>query len=616
MINEKKYYPTYNPNPEENELLNKIMERSRELDLFESRKKEQWENAAIIYNAVQDEDDSSNIPPINYPLEFEIINSLIADLRKIVPEAIIENVIPWMEDYIEAMKDIVKNIKSKNRYSAINNDLFFMTCIYWTAYRKFDFNITYKKISVPKKWWWYEKGVVLDYKDVRIQNISPLLIRMSEGAKSIDECVDLIHYEYKHYLEAEAEYWLKTNFKYVKPWKYYYNYNKQGYIQTFWWRSIKDETVEIMHYYNSPEDMYHIVINWVLMTDLDTPMPNWYNMKYPFEKVICMFSEIDRHWISFIDIINPTKRLINWFMNSMNKVIVMASNPIMKVVWDNSVVDSVIETWWIVRFDNNEEAQGTNFMSVPINNNVLSYKDLLDRQLITLTWVDSKSIINNQAESATKTAIKKESSIKRINLLADMFWDFFVRETKKLVEIVRYWYGDEAVSTSVVSDIDIDLETAKKNWTARTKNMIIPIKGKDYNWVWKNLTKKTLWNDKYWFLEVKSDMFRNIEYFVDIKPSSSIPFMETYEQEKVQNAMATLMQFPNYINQWDVIQEYIKAFQLPIQMKPDEERQQMEMQQKAEVEDIQRREEAQNQAPQSFNQLAPIPKYDIPWINK
>ena len=590
---------SYNPSELEREYLNYILKRKFELDDSQRNKLDEWADSQNLYDNIYKEDSSDNNPIINIAKEIEVIETKVADEIKSLPEIKLiaknEKDIPK----VQALTKVLEYIDNKNQEDLKKIETLYRKNIFWASIKKIFWKETTRKIKVVT---WVEENFSEDeknlnssdknfsgnnknlkksesnlkwilrdkveYKDIATKIIPLTNIRINNSATSIEDATEIIELETFDYESAKQQFSHFPNFKYVKKWKWEENsfdflekdLSKEN-IKSIDNNDISEECI-VYYYWNKPKDEYAIVMNWVLLTQYGNPIP--YNHKeLPYSRAICRFIPWSFWSKSDVQLMKAAKKQKNIIRNALQDTVLINSSPIIKTVtsaWFN-VEDFDVSPWAIWEFQDEKSANATQNMNVHWDiNSALAYDAKLDEDITTLTGVDSRSLLNTMTETATKTAVKKESALKRINAWLKLIeHEALYRETKLKLELIKQYYKEKEY---FIVEWEENKPEPKVFWKYKT----IPIKDKKFNW------KESEWDsDKMdlemdeseevnWIvsdLELKPELF-NIDFEIEIRPASSIPFSESLEREKMAEIYQIVSNNP-FGNPETALREFLKS---------------------------------------------------------
>lgn len=590
--------PKYNPSELEREFLNHVIKRKFELDDNQKIKLEEWADSQEMYDNIYTENPRNTYPISNIAKEIEVIETKVADEVKALPEIKLiaknEKDIPK----VQALMKVLEYIDNKNQEDLKKIETLYRKNIFWVSIKKIFWKETIRKIKVVTeleenfsedeknfnnknknfstnnknsqtksnlKWITRDR---VEYKDIATKIIPLWNIRINSSATSIEDATEIIELETFDYESAKQQFSHFPNFKYVKKWKWEENsfeylekdLAKEN-IKSVDGEDISEECI-IYYYWNKPKDEYWIIINWVLLTQYWNPIP--YNHKeLPYSRAICRFVPWSFWSKSDVQLMKAAKRQKNIIRNSLQDTVLINSSPIIKTVrsaWFDTA-DFNVEPWAVWQFQDEKSAQATQSINIHWDiNSALAYDAKLDEDITTLTGVDSRSLLNTMSETATKTAVKKESALKRINAWLKLIeHEALYRETKLKIELIKQYYKEKEY---FIVEWEENKAEPKVFWRHKT----IPIKDKKFNW------KESEWDsDKMdlemdessevnWIvsdLELRPELF-DTDFEIEITPASSIPFSESLEREKMAEIYNIVSTNP-FGNPETALREFLKS---------------------------------------------------------
>ena len=588
--------PEYKPSELEREYLNYIIKRKFELDDNQKTKLEEWKDSQELYDNIYEEDPKTGNPVSNIAKEIEVIETKVADEIKALPE--IKLIAKNQKDTpkVQALMKVLEYIDNKNQEDLKKIETLYRKNIFWVSIKKIfwkevirkvkviteleeeaeeteenkedeNLNQTQEKPKTKSKLKWITRDKV-EYKDIATKVIPLGNIRVNEWAKSIEEATEIIELETFDYETAKQQFWDFSNFKYVK--KHQWEKSSFEYLEKELAKEnisglssskISDEC-QVFYYWNKPKDEYAIVINWVLLTQYENPIP-FDHKELPYSRAICRFIPWSFWSKSDIQLMKSAKKQKNIIRNTLQETVLINSSPIIKTVrsaWFDTQ-DFEVYPWAIWEFQDEKSAQATQNINIHWDiNSALAYDSKLDEDITTLTWVDSRALLNTMTETATKTAVKKESALKRINAWLKLIeHEALYRETKLKLELIKQYYREKEYFIVVWDEKEKDPKIFSRYKT-------IPVKNKKFKW------KESEWGsnkmdlemeeleEHQWItndLELRPELF-DTDFEIEIRPASSIPFSESLEREKMAEVYQLVITNP-FGNPETALREFLKS---------------------------------------------------------
>lgn len=460
----------YNPSPEVKEHIVYLHKRTEEIAAYyvELGLFLEWNDAEKLFENNQEDMSDELFPTVNIATEIELVETKSAEEEKVMPEVVLEPE-PGETDRtkIEALQKITENIRG-NRYNKDGlkkSQIIDNKNIYGEAYQKIYWKKSYRTIKEIrgseegeegkiKKLEWDEKKV-LEYDDIAIENIRPQNILFSEDADCLEEATEVFQTFAGSYEQMKKRFGTFADFKYVKK-----NELRAGIEEELQRQDIRTTTdfkkAECfgLFYWCPARDEYSIEINGVLLTQFENPIPYTHWKECPIVSAHSRYMPGRRqaHPKGDVALIRRLKELKCILMNAVAKGTVLNAEAVLKVT---KKVDAELRKSGIAWQQNNRFVVGSKDESQAIQpiqvgadiNGALSLIGIIDEAIVTITGVDSRALVSSVTETATKTAVKQESMIKRINKGIKLIENgMLIRRMAIMLALIKQYYEDREVS--------------------------------------------------------------------------------------------------------------------------------------------------------------------------
>ncbi len=359
-------------------------------------------------------------------------------------------------DKVEIMNEVWdwewnKNKRDEQMTDAEYKCAWFWTCAYFTWFEQTsriinDVNVDDSwEISFIKKL--MQQGRII-LKTLDIRNVY-----FDDRVTSFNDANDEIYIEYLTQEQFEAE---KDN-KYLQNTEYVWVMWKTDQVYFTWEDMRKQNTklIEKLHYWNKQADRYIIIYNRNIVWR-DTPIP-YSHKELPIVPRQYGYISDSIYWrwlaeacMQFLSKINKlSEMLFDWIARSNNSIFAL---------WNGLTFD-----WWKFSFNNqiikfNWQLNDSNFREIkgiPPNQPAFTYLQDLLKEIAIYVWIDISQIVWQASSTAFETAIRTESSLKRVNVvlinrdyalqkvferhLANIMQFFPISEAQRLCEINPKW---------------------------------------------------------------------------------------------------------------------------------------------------------------------------------
>lgn len=365
------------------------------------------------------------------PLEMAIVELFVAEAVKRKTQFKIEEENSNYSKQAEAFEKVWDyDWSTNNRDSAVLENEY-VTAIFGTSVLYTGFEMKYRVINEPTI---SENGDVTFTR--KMQNTNRILLEnvdirnffVDDKAKSIEDAVDCVFIEYI----PEEEF---RNYKFNKVYKntdaivgsYIYNADTRQFVTKEERGESSGKYVKITHYWDCQADMYAEVANDaviirehpILNASKSLPFVIRQYSKNPFSVYGRGLCEILMTFKS--DLNNLREMLMDAIKRSNNQVIAIGGN---------------------LEFDGNQFAYGNQMLKFkgnlgngnfnqlsgnPPNQAIFNYMESIFTDIAIYTGIDIRNIMGNPQQTAYQTAVQKESSLQRVNVVLTNRDSAFVR---------------------------------------------------------------------------------------------------------------------------------------------------------------------------------------------
>lgn len=598
----------------------------------------EWEMCQSVYmNPQKEPKEQGEITPANIGTVIELVETKTSDEKKVLPEVVLKPFYNEDANKVEALQQLLEYVANKDQDDLKKGQMLDLKSVFGVAYRYIPYVETYRNIKEVTKvkgdkvieW---KTHRVLDRKGIYSQCVYPYELFLEIGSTSIDDSPIAIFHEYKDYDTTEQEYGNFPNFKYVRKG------NISDVIVDMFLKKDINYAMQvnteccILKYWNRVRDEYSIVINGVLMTEYSdsggSPIPYKYWKDIPFSRWADRTMPGKRRLFPK-GVIALTERLIrlkNILVNAATKGAMIMASPVIalpeSIVADLQKLGMSWEVAGILTSHSKEDADQIEHIPIQID---ISGLDLMIRRIdeiiTTVTGIDSRSLLSTADETATKTAVKQETAIKRIATGLKLIEnEALYRETKIKMSIIKQFYQeeDEYIIDDDLGKDDprtikvpksISVQNKKFEWVEKTKpipedvivqtvtdggldikdvNRFFINVNNDYKFIVESLEElnkycmetgvtqeshdalvdlynKSKYNDlnkietegESHALELRKELFET-EYNIMIVPRGAQSYSELFKQDQVMKLADFLINSPN-VDRYEVDKEVVKA---------------------------------------------------------
>lgn len=490
----------YTPSQDEAEKVAFVMKRFNDMDSKRQLIANDWELDQQQYEAIwkpySDWRSSSNVP-----LERSIIELFVAEAIKRPTKFRISG--EYWYDFQGKIFDKVwkRDWKVNDRNNTILDNEY-ITALFWTSILYSWFELKHRIIE-DFDWisddWKIEFIRKLETKgNIILDNVDIRHFWIDEKAHKIDEAVDCIVEEYI----TQEEF---NTYKHNKFYKntdteiasYFFHDNKYTFIteEERWdWES---KYIKLTHYWNEDLDKYMVIANNRVIIR-EHPIMNA-SHKIPFT--------VRQYWKNLFSIYGYwLARALRTFKSDINNLREMLMDAIKRSNSQTIAIGNwLVFDWNTFAYDNQiMQFKGNlawNFQQISWNapnQAIFSYLQQLYKDVAIYCWLDIQNILWEPQQTAYQTAVQKESSLQRVNVvfanrdqafsrLANLHKDnlqmFF--PMKMVRELVKINKEDEVIEEKEATYPTIELEREQVKWKRvikSSKNNIFEVKPETIRW--------------------------------------------------------------------------------------------------------------------------------------
>lgn len=385
----------------------------------------------------------------------------------------------------------------------------------------------------------------------------------------------VIEREEMNYHVAQQVYGNYPNWKHVQT-SQQIKITKEGnyFFYENWGERVYEETVEILHWYHRTKDLYIIVINGVLMTEIDNPIP-FKHKNYPFSYAVCQRYAPDFFWGKPL----PMRLLSR--QDFLNTLIRLAA--------DRGVMSLL--PWFVTSEESNIMPSDIGPMEVITVSDVTQFREAKidpmqqgDVQLINMFQDSmSRSAVDpsqqGQVTSATATAVQnaRESAINSLGLIIRFLsWMTHNQTRQRISNILQY---------HVIGDVyDKDMKnpefrvSGKKLSDGTTGDIIVRIVAdeKDIPSPEKQAEELAKSDGNVEVIYVTIEELHNIDFYIKIIPTSRVAESRALTKALFIEALQLIMQtFPDMANRQKLFEQLLETFDLDSEIMNMEQLEQM-----------------------------------------
>lgn len=501
------------------------------------------------------------------PLEMAIVELYVAEALKRKTQFKIEEENSDYEKQAEAFEKVWDYDWSTNNRDAVILENEYVTAVFGTSVLYTGFEMKYRVIKEPTID--DETGDVVFTR--KLQNTNKILVEnvdirnffIDDKAKSIEDAVDCIFIEYV----PEEEF---RNYQFNKAykntdaikWSYIYNADTRSFVT----REEKGESaanyVKIIHYWDCQADMYLEIANDAVIIR-EHPILNS-SKSLPF--VIRQYSKnpFAVYGRGLCEILMTFKSDLNSLREMLMDAIKRSNNQVIAIGWG-------LEFDWnqfsfgnqMLKFKGNLGNGNFNQLSGnPPNQAIFTYMDSIFTDIAIFSGIDIRNIMGNPQQTAYQTAVQKESSLQRVNVVLTNRDSAFVRLANLHKDNIQLFFPIKLVRELI--KVDDANNPVDPKWV-EAKYPSIPLKGEKY------AKGKFSKSDKSGQFEVKPDFIRG-KICMNVFTNLNAPTINEVEKEQkldfftrlatVGNAYATIPNLDQIIPEKETIKELARLFDI------------------------------------------------------
>ena len=473
----------------------------------------------------------------NVPLEWAIVELFVAECLSRKSQLTLE---PIGESDIEKV-EILKRVKDFdwNMYNR-ENEIYkseYITAIWGTCFYFNGFESSSRVIRDVDYFddWKVKLNKILTENKILLKCWDIRNIYFDDRAPDYESANDCVYIDY---ITPEQLQGLKNNKSYKnldKVWVF--NKREQVFFMQSEMFQYKDKLVELMHYFNKQADQYVVIANRNMIVR-DQPLP-YMHKKLPLVPRQYSYNpfSIYGRWlcealVSFKSQLNDLKEMImDWVKRSNN---------------------SLFAIWWWLTFDweefgfNNSLVRfngslAWNFQEIrwnPPNQAIFSYTDQLLKDIAIFVWIDPSWIVWQPSSTAFETAVRQESSLKRVNVvLANR--DLALKEVyTQYIQNLQQFFP----ITSAKSILEL-IEDSKWNTTEKeTETQWPSILLKNEKPVQTTTGTKIVKAEGRFPLEVTPEMIRG-NFDIQVKTNFNLPWLKSLEIENMKSFLSSVIEY-------------------------------------------------------------------------
>ena len=409
------------PDKKDEEILGFIKKRRTAMQAKRNVMDRKWATYMKQYEAIftpyTDWRSSSNVP-----LERAIIELFVAEAIK-RPTNFKVNPLKWFEYQAQVFDQVWKRYWSTYNIANTILENEYITGIFWTSALYVWFEQSYRIVKdfdgVDENWKMKFKRKMIHKSDITTQNVDIRYLWIDDRAKKIEEAVDCIYEEYLSYEEFMN---YKLDNEYDEKKLEGITATKQRGDNRYIFLSQEErgdgqsKYVKITKYWNVQLDMYYEIANDKVIIKA-IPILNANH---------CLPFVIRQYGKNLFGIYGYG--LCEWLMtfkSDINKLREMLMDAIKRSNQE------VIAIGWGLTFDGNQFAFNNQFLKFkgnidqnfrqltgnPPNQAIFSYLERLYKDIAVFCWLDIQNILWEAQQTAYQTAVQKESSLQRVNVV-------------------------------------------------------------------------------------------------------------------------------------------------------------------------------------------------------
>lgn len=371
--------------------------------------------------------------------EFSIIQAKASEL------------LSWMQDYdfiplsdeAYTNQKIIKNIWHyewiKSKTDKALSQAFFSWLKYWDWYiYEWIRNIT-RTIKVPSYSWseiTFKEENIPEYEGIYCEYIPWENLYLDwDSLENSNEVIWIKYWDRQAFINSFQNNPQYKNVDDSLPiWRYYYLTSDTLNVN---WNINDDEVVTELRYYNKAKDSFITLVNWIEVLNSFIP---YKHKELPF--------------CNFVDY------FVEWRVYNMWEYELLEEDVLFKDALRSLQIDVIKNQFWFTvihpdsEFDelsletginkyNRIDPKDINHYSPNISaNSIIQAEEQVNNDIIIKSWIDFRSQVLTQSETATKTDSKQQSARKRINLNLKLNWyNFFERLARLRMSNIQLLYS-------------------------------------------------------------------------------------------------------------------------------------------------------------------------------
>jgi len=358
----------------------------------------------------------------NVPLERAIIELFVAEAVK---RPTTYNFNSWIDYDFESqvLEKVWEDDWSINNRDSVILDNEYLTWIFWTSWI---YNWYERKYRVIEDFDWVDEEDKIKFQkklqtksDISLENIDIRYLWIDERAKKIEDAIDCIYETYITY-EEFREFYLDNSYENDKLDSIVATKTREDDYKPF---VINEERwdgeakyVKITKYWNTKLDRYYEIANESLLIKKHPILNASHSIPFTPRQYGKNLFSIYGYWLC--------EALVT-FKSDINKLREMLMESVKKSNQETIALGS-----WLT-FDWNQFAYNNQFMKfkgnlqwnfhqlnwTPPNQAIFTYLQELFKQIAIFVWIDIMNILWEPQQTAYQTAVQKESSLARVNVV-------------------------------------------------------------------------------------------------------------------------------------------------------------------------------------------------------
>lgn len=354
----------------------------------------------------------------------------------------------------------------------------------------------------------YGDKLFVDYKGVKGKYVPIYNFYKDPYAKWFHDMADCAELHRMNIDDVKRIYATSKNIDLVKPSDV--EWQKTVATQLEWKAEMTD--VEVFEYWNHIRDLYVVITaDGIILEEWANPFEH---KRLPYARMVNYMRDDNFYGKSEVEVLMPMVSAKETMLNQAIDMTTLNINKpmIVSAMADMSDTDSIVSPWKRIDIDwDVNQIRPLDFGGV--GQDFYNMNNIIDDEIIRTSAIDTKALLDNSGETATKTAIKKESSLKRINLGKKVNDEIFWRNIVEMrVSNMRQFFWVPVVAQIMWSNDSMTIRTNGEKLMRRKSWEII-------------LDKK----DGIHFFDV---MQNDLDIYLDVAILSSAPLALSQELEK------------------------------------------------------------------------------------